>query len=162
MAYSSWSVVFGEQPSAAKWNILGTNDAQFNSLVQQNGAGFLALQLVRTQLDTTNSTQSNVMVEHGWGFISTGGGGTSQLTETVTFPTAFDTLLSLHVGTIGMLSGSDPGTIIALTAASGGDVIGSAYQPTASTFVASLKLISGTFAASQRWAYSWTAFGVKA
>lgn len=30
MAYVSWSVVFGEQPSAAKWNILGTNDASFN------------------------------------------------------------------------------------------------------------------------------------
>jgi hypothetical protein len=29
--YQSWSVVFGEQPSAAKWNILGTNDAGFNS-----------------------------------------------------------------------------------------------------------------------------------
>lgn len=34
MAYSSWSVVFSEQPSAAKWNILGTNDASFN-----NGTG---------------------------------------------------------------------------------------------------------------------------
>lgn len=33
MAYSSWSVVFGEQPSAAKWNILGTNDAYFDSLI---------------------------------------------------------------------------------------------------------------------------------
>ena len=30
MAYASWSVVFGEQPSAAKWNMLGTNDASFN------------------------------------------------------------------------------------------------------------------------------------
>lgn len=30
MAYAAWSVVFGEQPSAAKWNILGTNDASFN------------------------------------------------------------------------------------------------------------------------------------
>lgn len=30
MAYVAWSVVFGEQPSAAKWNILGTNDASFN------------------------------------------------------------------------------------------------------------------------------------
>lgn len=29
MAYTAWSVVFGEQPSAAKWNILGTNDAGF-------------------------------------------------------------------------------------------------------------------------------------
>lgn len=35
MAYQSWSVVFGEQPSAAKWNILGTNDASFN-----DGSGF--------------------------------------------------------------------------------------------------------------------------
>lgn len=33
MAYASWSVVFGEQPSAAKWNILGTNDAYFDGLV---------------------------------------------------------------------------------------------------------------------------------
>lgn len=30
MAYASWSVTFGEQPSASKWNILGTNDASFN------------------------------------------------------------------------------------------------------------------------------------
>lgn len=30
MAYASWSVVFGEQPSATKWNILGTNDSSFN------------------------------------------------------------------------------------------------------------------------------------
>ncbi len=36
MAYSSWSVIFGEQPSAAKWNILGTNDAAFN-----DGSGIL-------------------------------------------------------------------------------------------------------------------------
>ena len=34
MAYASWSVVFGEQPSTAKWNILGTNDASF-----ANGTG---------------------------------------------------------------------------------------------------------------------------
>lgn len=29
MAYNAWSVVFGEQPTAAKWNQLGTNDAGF-------------------------------------------------------------------------------------------------------------------------------------
>ena len=40
MAYSAWSVVFGEQwlPSAAKWNILGTNDASFN-----DGTGIFGL-----------------------------------------------------------------------------------------------------------------------
>ena len=30
MAYQAWSVVFGEQPTAAKWNILGTNDESFH------------------------------------------------------------------------------------------------------------------------------------
>lgn len=33
MAYAAWSVSFGEQPSAAKWNILGTNDATFDALI---------------------------------------------------------------------------------------------------------------------------------
>lgn len=36
MAYSAWSVVFGEQPSAAKWNILGSNDAHFYSFLGDN------------------------------------------------------------------------------------------------------------------------------
>lgn len=35
MAYTAWSVTFGEQPSAAKWNQLGTNDAGF-----YDGTGF--------------------------------------------------------------------------------------------------------------------------
>jgi len=30
MAYTAFSVVFGEQPTAAKWNTLGANDASFN------------------------------------------------------------------------------------------------------------------------------------
>lgn len=30
MSYQVWSVVFGEIPSATKWNILGGNDAAFN------------------------------------------------------------------------------------------------------------------------------------
>lgn len=37
MAYTSWSVVYGEQPSAAKWNILGTNDSTFNTLLGTYG-----------------------------------------------------------------------------------------------------------------------------
>lgn len=43
MAYQSWSVVFGEQPSAAKWNILGTNDAYFSGLLDATG---MPLQIV--------------------------------------------------------------------------------------------------------------------
>lgn len=33
MAYTAWSVVFGEQPSATKWNLLGSNDAHFYSFL---------------------------------------------------------------------------------------------------------------------------------
>ncbi len=45
MAYASWSVVFGEQPSAAKWNILGTNDASFN-----DGTGIASLSNATTAI----------------------------------------------------------------------------------------------------------------
>lgn len=47
MAYVSWSVVFGEQPSAAKWNILGTNDASFN-----DGTGIGTNAIQAASLDT--------------------------------------------------------------------------------------------------------------
>jgi hypothetical protein len=36
-SYTSWSVVFGEQPSAAKWNILGTNDSYFDAYIDRSG-----------------------------------------------------------------------------------------------------------------------------
>lgn len=35
--YNAWSVVFGEQPTASKWNYLGTNDASFDERI---GADF--------------------------------------------------------------------------------------------------------------------------
>lgn len=57
MAYSSWSVVFGEQPSAAKWNILGTNDAHFYTYA---GEGTNAIQqIARTNYNAvaTGTTQ---------------------------------------------------------------------------------------------------------
>lgn len=55
MAYASWSVVFGEQPSAAKWNILGTNDAYFDTIV---GTG--------TAWDTWNPTLSGRFTNGDW------------------------------------------------------------------------------------------------
>lgn len=60
MAYASWSVVFGEQPSAAKWNILGSNDASFN-----DGTGIANMSMATTALSNPykfsayhNTTQS--------------------------------------------------------------------------------------------------------
>lgn len=37
MAYAAFSVVFGEIPSAAKWNILGTNDSYFDTYIDKSG-----------------------------------------------------------------------------------------------------------------------------
>lgn len=107
MAYTSWSVVFGEQPSAAKWNILGTNDASFNdgsglnnisNPITANSAEHLRLvagtnKLVKTtvlrQDNTTNTYQSgNTVILTGWGFIRSLN-GTTYLTKTVTFGVTF-------------------------------------------------------------------------
>jgi len=49
MAYTAWSVVFGEQPSAAKWNILGENDASFN-----DGTGIADGAITGDKLDTAS------------------------------------------------------------------------------------------------------------
>lgn len=53
MAYQSWSVSFGEQPSAAKWNILGTNDAAFN-----NGSGIPTANMAVTDVAASQTTTS--------------------------------------------------------------------------------------------------------
>lgn len=53
MAYASWSVVFGEQPSAAKWNILGTNDASFNDGTGIGDGVIEPVHLDATQSDST-------------------------------------------------------------------------------------------------------------
>lgn len=57
MAYTSWSVVFGEQPSAAKWNILGANDASFN-----DGTGFPAGAVVQTVNTKTGAVATGTTV----------------------------------------------------------------------------------------------------
>ena len=51
MAYASWSVVYGETPSASKWNILGTNDASFN-----DGTGIAASAITPEKLLTGTGT----------------------------------------------------------------------------------------------------------
>lgn len=54
MAYAAISFVFNEQPSTAKWNILGTNDASFNDGTGLPTAGSSAA-LVATAEGTTSS-----------------------------------------------------------------------------------------------------------
>ena len=59
MAYQVWSVVFGEQPSAAKWNILGSNDASF-----ADGTGISAGVIGSSKIDLT--TFANGTDANGW------------------------------------------------------------------------------------------------
>lgn len=70
MSYSAWSVTFGEQPSASKWNILGTNDAQFNTNFTRVG---MPIQMLQTDYsaDTSGNTvlpQDNTIPQNTEGF----------------------------------------------------------------------------------------------
>lgn len=56
MAYAAWSVVFGEQPSAAKWNILGTNDAAFADGSGLPSADAAAAEVATSQTTTTTAS----------------------------------------------------------------------------------------------------------
>lgn len=68
MAYAAFSVVFGEQPSAAKWNILGTNDASFNdgtgigdaTITPDHLATGAATAVVATSQTTTSSSYTDL------------------------------------------------------------------------------------------------------
>lgn len=53
MAYNAWSVTFGEQPSIAKWNYLGTNDAGF-----YDGTNLPTSSAAKTTVSTNQSTSS--------------------------------------------------------------------------------------------------------
>lgn len=88
MAYASWSVTFGEQPSAAKWNILGTNDSAFNdgTGLPSNGASsnllatgesatstsYTGLATAQTVTVTVGAT-GKLLVIIGAGIVGTGG-----------------------------------------------------------------------------------------
>lgn len=69
MAYTAWSVVFGEQPTAAKWNQLGTNDAGFKdgtnidnlAILNRHIADF-AIEAKKMKIDTATLSYAS-----GWG-----------------------------------------------------------------------------------------------
>lgn len=82
MAYTAWSVVFGEQPTAAKWNQLGENDAGFKTGANIDDNAILARHIAT----------GSILLGYGITTTSQGGITTSEtdltsMTATVTVPT---------------------------------------------------------------------------
>lgn len=100
MSYTAWSVVFGEQPSAAKWNILGTNDAGFKDGTNIDPDVITDAKLTYGKIRTRqggSATNWATAGTTGYDYSATNvfrecGSSTSTagLTKTVTFPTAFN------------------------------------------------------------------------
>lgn len=59
MAYTAWSVVYGEQPTAAKWNQLGANDAGFKDGTNIDAGAITATKL-GNQINSRNIGYSKV------------------------------------------------------------------------------------------------------
>lgn len=106
MAYVSWSVVFGEQPSAAKWNILGANDASFN-----DGTGIGAV-LTNGNLSTTAGALGGAWTTWSptWSTLTVGNGTVTgrylQVGKTV-----FYRLSAVWGGTTSLAAGTDTFTL---------------------------------------------------
>ena len=105
MAYAAWSVVYGEQPTASKWNILGTNDASFNDGTGIANNAIKAThteelpKLVNRQGQATNATITDPIIKSGW-YQSTA--STAKSTNyAITFDTAFDNVPIVNATIVG-------------------------------------------------------------
>lgn len=161
MAYASWSVVFGEQPSAAKWNILGSNDAYFdtsitalNDLIAKSGSNTV-LNNIPYQAQTSNSVRDGVLIQHGYGSFATGAAASK--TKTITFPTAYATIPIV----IACAGGDDTGGSTVLGAGNAEDQSFhiNAITLTNSSFVARA-LATASWASGTTVFFHWIAIGV--
>lgn len=117
MAYVAWSVVFGETPSASKWNILGTNDSSFNDGSGLNNiqnpivaastshieltpgtSKFVKIATLR-QDDTTNSYKNKTVILHGNGVMAYP--AAAAVSENITFGITFDQRPDVIAGLAG-------------------------------------------------------------
>lgn len=108
MAYTAWSVVFGEQPTAAKWNQLGENDAGFKDGSNIDNDAIL-LRHIKDYEEGSNANGTYTKYPNGdliqklKRLVLSGSSG-DQKTATWTFPTPFDTtdyaLLASFTGSV--------------------------------------------------------------
>lgn len=168
MAYAAFSVVFGETPSAAKWNILGTNDAEFNSMIHHTAGGLTTLNDVRYQNENSlviaSSTQDNVLKQYGWGQIT--GDGTANIIKTVTFPTEFDTVLWAASGAIARSTSATvaASSITDLTVGFTSEAVSCSYDDLTTTTMRCIlgRSDGGGFTSGAEYGFWWEAIGNKA
>lgn len=65
MAYTAWSLVAGEQPTTAKWNILGTNDAYFSTFIGTTALAWTVYTPTLTGITIGNGTVSGRWIRYG-------------------------------------------------------------------------------------------------
>lgn len=101
--YTPWAVTAGEQPTTAYWNLLGENDASFNSGLGFNDGILLNRHIATNMLSAGLQTYTNGGTSGGTGyFINLGGvkfcwgitgtisvGGGSSNSYTIAWPTSF-------------------------------------------------------------------------
>ena len=132
--------------------------------INNSAAPGVKLQL-RTQTDNANSiasaTTAGVFVQYGWG--QSVGNNTASFADSVTFPTAFTTVLGVTIS-LGAAK-STPGAAANITGMDVEFVGASGLQPqwsdvTTSGFTANLGRVSGAFSDGVFYGYSWIAWGV--
>lgn len=115
----------------------------------------------RYQSSTTNSDQSGITVQFGWGFIA--GSGTGVATKAITFPTAYTTPLAVIISSAGYRSGSDPTDITQLDDGEGGEIVHrQTFDVITTGFTAKLIAEQGRNlgASTVRYGFTWISFGI--
>jgi hypothetical protein len=177
--YVLWSVTAGEQPTTAKWNLLGSNDASFNAGNGLNDSVIVARHLangsvtppaandltkaVNRQNITTNSVVTNQLIQYGWGYF-TGSGARSQ-SQTVTFPVAYDNVPMVVLSYNGARNTSRGVPASPSDAIDGYyDVIhGTAAVATTTNVIAAISFLdAASIPTAMYHLYSWIAIGTKA
>jgi len=115
---------------------------------------------VRVQTDNnnsiTNTTQAGVITQYGWGQIV--GNGTSEITDTVTFPTPFTTILGFVVTQLGAKVGA-AADLTGLDNAAGAGAIARVGVLTNSTAPVTLNR-TADYGVTAYYGFSWIAWGI--
>lgn len=173
MSYVAWSVVFGEQPTAAKWNILGTNDESFHDgtgidddvILERHIAAGTLIENTHYQTDNNNSISSTLdaKIQFQAGWAQELGNNTTSMTAAVTFPTPFTTVLGI-ITQLNAVKATTPATsILDLNAVynTGGQTFTvSAGTMTTSGFTANLSRSTNNFGSTTYYGFSWLAWGI--